>query len=238
MLEDVLASERARSEQDVPADASTTALAVWDAAVNLPADPRLASAYAAGHQSGHAVEHAGVTLKIRDVAWRTQVVCWAAEHASRLTGSFVECRFDVGFFALAACQYVDFGTLDRDFYVIDSTTAAPTMAGTEPACCGLLERSLGAYPQTHLIRGVLPESLRQAGAECVSYLGLDVRLAAPELGVLDFYWSRLVAGGVVVLEGYGWQRYASQADLVRRFARAHGASILLLPTGQGLIIRP
>jgi hypothetical protein len=211
---------------------------LWDAEVALGHDERFAAAYAAGLRAGHMVEHPGGRADERSVEWRTRIVCWAAQHAARLDGAFVECRFDVGLYALAACQYVELNTLDRDFYLFDMVTGASSDGLSYPACCQLLERNLAAYPRTHLIRGTVPDTLHQAHVDRVSYFSLDVRVAEPSLGVLAWFWPKLVSCAVVVLEGYGWPRYASWRDLVDAFAREQRLAILPLPTGQGLIVKP
>jgi hypothetical protein len=214
------------------------AFAVWDAEVPLPSDERFDDAYAAARRAGHPLEYFRGRTDERSAAWRTQVICWAAQHAARIGGSFVECRSDVGFYAIAVCQYVNFNALDRDYYLFDTTTGAPPGAADYPACCLLLEQSLTAFPRTHLVRGLVPDTLTGVEIDRVSFLSLDIDVAAPEIGVLDHFWPHLTAGAVVVLEGYGWARYAWQKELADRSARERGVSILLLPTGQGLLIKP
>ncbi|HEX9182669.1 MAG TPA: hypothetical protein VF876_05350 [Burkholderiales bacterium] len=58
-------------------------------------------------------------------------------------------------------------------------------------------------------------------------------LAAPER-----LYDRLAPGGYLVLDDCGWYRYRQQRDAEDPFFRQRGCSVLELPTGQGLVIKP
>ena len=47
----------------------------------------------------------------------------------------------------------------------------------------------------------------------------------------------VVPGAVVLLDDYAWATHRAQKEALDAFAAAHGAMILSLPTGQGLLIR-
>lgn len=60
----------------------------------------------------------------------------------------------------------------------------------------------------------------------------------PEIAAAETFWSRLEPGAVVVLDDYGWERHIEQKRAFDKFAAARGVTVLSLPTGQGLIIKP
>src|SRR5262249_43682694 len=62
--------------------------------------------------------------------------------------------------------------------------------------------------------------------------------AAPEIAAAEHFWDRLVSGGIVVLDDYGWTKHINQKHAFDEFANARGVKVLGLPTGQGLIIKP
>jgi predicted O-methyltransferase YrrM len=72
----------------------------------------------------------------------------------------------------------------------------------------------------------------------VAYLSLDMNIAAPERAALEHFWPKLVRGGVIVLDDYGWAAYSEQKASMDEFAAAHGIQVCCLPTGQGLIVKP
>jgi O-methyltransferase len=54
---------------------------------------------------------------------------------------------------------------------------------------------------------------------------------------MQYFWPRLVPGAPVIFDDYGWLAYRAQKEALDEFARSHGVEILLLPTGQGLLIK-
>jgi O-methyltransferase len=47
-----------------------------------------------------------------------------------------------------------------------------------------------------------------------------------------------VSGAAIVLDDYGWRKHYEQKRAFDEFARQRGTSVLALPTGQGLILKP
>jgi len=85
---------------------------------------------------------------------------------------------------------------------------------------------------------MVPETLTAFPADRqVAYLSIDMNIVAPEMAAIAFFWDRLVPGGVVLLDDYGWATHRAQREAFDAFAQAHGAMILNVPTGQGIIIR-
>jgi len=50
-------------------------------------------------------------------------------------------------------------------------------------------------------------------------------------------FDRVVPGGAIVFDDYGWNGYRPQKDAEDAFLAARGYSVLELPTGQGLLIK-
>jgi len=57
------------------------------------------------------------------IEWRVYVCCWAAQHACKLPGDFVECGVNTGIFSLAIFNYMDLGA--KRFYLFDTSRAFP-----------------------------------------------------------------------------------------------------------------
>lgn len=53
-----------------------------------------------------------------------------------------------------------------------------------------------------------------------------------------YFWDKLVPGGIILLDDYGWQTHEAQKADWDEFARDRGVQILTMPTGQGLLIKP
>jgi hypothetical protein len=60
----------------------------------------------------------------------------------------------------------------------------------------------------------------------------------PEVPAINFFWDRLLAGAVVLLDDYAYRGYESQKHALDAFAREKKLMIAFLPTGQGLLVKP
>jgi hypothetical protein len=236
-------------------DYRSDGLAVWGKNVGFLRDTRFLSAYDRGINSGHRigdfVKRAGGPDKL-GIEWRVHVCCWAASHARLLPGDLVECGVNTGIFSLAACEYIDFNTTGKKFWLFDTFAGIPEsqMSETEaPArklenagmyfdCWDIAQKNFAPFPNAKLIRGTVPESLSTVEIDQVCYLSIDMNIAAPERAAIEHFWPKLVTGAVVVLDDYGWKNLHEQKVAMDDFANSAGTEIMTLPTGQGLLIKP
>jgi O-methyltransferase len=204
-------------------------------------DPHFLEAYRLGYETGSWGEGG--------IHWRVYVVCWAAGWARRLEGDFVECGVNRGGYSRAVMHFVDFPSLAKTFYLLD------TFHGLDSKYVSDAERRRGVmdydYDECYeavcktfaglpavIIRGAVPETLPQVKARKICYLSIDMNCLAPEIAAAEYFWDKLVPGGVMILDDYGWTIHIDQKMAFDRFARERGAMVLPLPTGQGLILKP
>jgi O-methyltransferase len=178
------------------------------------------------------------------------VACWAATQAAQLEGEFCECGVYRGGLARAIVDYVGFGDLDKAFYLFDTFEGIPETAISQA------ERQLGRLPgeydesyqavretfrnfaNVHIVRGVVPEVLSLVEIERVAYLSLDMNVYQPEIAAAEHFWPRIVSGGIILLDDYGFRAHRLQKVAMDAFAQERGTEILSLPTGQGLLVKP
>jgi O-methyltransferase len=184
-----------------------------------------------------------------DFPWRVYTACWAANHAKGLEGDFVECGVNTGSLSRAAMHYIDFANVTgRMFYLLDTYCGIPEQdrhlaaEGCVPRyreCYEEACRTFAPFANARLIRGRVPETLDQVPSTKVCYLAIDMNCAEPEIAAAEFFWDKLVRGAVVLLDDYGagpW--HLRQRQAFDRFAAQKGVRVFLLPTCQGLIIKP
>lgn len=187
------------------------------------------------------------------VHWRVYVECWAAKIGTRLEGDFVECGVERGSTASAVMEYVDFRALQRRYYLLDTFNGVdPSLLSQDEIARGIQRysdkhyydcydevcKTFATYPNVNIIRGTVPGTLLQATPEKVAYLSIDMNCAAPEIAAAEHFWPRMSSGAMVVLDDYGWTRHLNQKHAFDEFALRHGITILPLPTGQGLMVKP
>jgi O-methyltransferase len=226
-------------------------LATWDKNVEFIGEPRFAAAYRRGVNSGHFL--GGPSGEVQDIGvqWRVAISCWAGWHAARLPGDFVECGTNTGIMSLAVCDYVDFNRTQKSFFLFDTFAGVPAdqlndaerlAQGSElnaayPECYELARRNFAPFPKAQLVRGRVPESLDAVAIDRVCYLQIDMNIEHPERAALAHFWPKLVPGGIVVFDDYGWLDHRGQKTSHDEFARSQGVEIFALPTGQGLLLK-
>src|SRR5262249_37785130 len=107
-----------------------------------------------------------------------------------------------------------------------------------PECYEMVSRNFAPFPRAVLVQGKVPDTLSSVAIDKVAYLSIDMNIAYPERKAIEHFWPKLSSGACVVLDDYGWRGYEAQRDTMDDFGRAVGVEILMLPTGQGLVIKP
>jgi O-methyltransferase len=199
------------------------------------------------HQFMSALESSGPSAKEQSLVWRVHVLAWAASHALQLEGDFVECGVFRGFSTAVLASFLDFASVPKQWYLYDTFSGVPEdqeNAGSDrveqyedPSLYDSVRTRFAGYPNVIVIRGRVPEVLLGKSPERVALLHLDMNSAAAEIGALDVLFSRVVPGGIVVLDDYGWLHYREQKDAEDDFFDARGYRVLELPTGQGIVLK-
>jgi len=198
--------------------------------------------FAAAYEVGKATNSWGQG----DLRWRVFVACWAAQHASLLAGDFVECGVNRGGMARAVMEYVNFATLDKNFYLLDTFFGIPDnmkhrsapIAFEYSECFEDVKKTFQQFFNVKLVRGTVPDTLREVASNRIAYLSIDMNCAEPEIAAAEFFWDKISDGGVVVLDDYCYsEHYRLQNQAFNDFAKARNVEILALPTGQGLIFK-
>ena len=83
----------------------------------------------------------------------------------------------------------------------------------------------------------MPETLRLIDLHVFAFVSLDMNCVRPEIAAAEFFWPKLVSGGIMLLDDYGFSAHIDQKDAFDLFATRIGVQILSLPTGQGLMIK-
>jgi hypothetical protein len=190
-----------------------------------------------------AVTAAGWDYRIQ---WRIHTVLWAAATAEKLPGAFVECGTGRGFMGSAICEYL--GWRERPFYLLDTFEPGhvtpdslerhdahnPVYANGPEA----VRKNFREWPGVRIVVGRVPETLSEVPADVVAFLHIDMNNPVPEESALRHFWPKLTAGAVVLLDDYAYRGWEASHESADRVAAELGFSILSLPTGQGLAIKP
>lgn len=212
-------------------------------------DPEFQEAYRRGLR---AIANPGAEFE-----WRVHVALWAAAASLRVPGDFVECGVNAGLISSAILHRLRWNSLDRRFFLID-TFRGPVLeqysqeeidrgrvqvakdalaAGSFVTDLDRVRANYAEWPRAVIVQGVVPEVLASLDIPRVAFLHIDMNCVYPERAALEFFWSRLSEGALVLLDDYAYFGHDLQAHAMDAAARKLGAGILSLPTGQGLILR-
>jgi len=174
--------------------------------------------------------------------WRTAVSAYFARRAMALPGDIVECACYRGTTARIICDYVDFGESGKEMWLYDLFEHQDAMAhhAMPTHGAGLYEfvrNRFADLPNVHVVKGEVPSILAAQAPETVAHLHLDLNDVTAELAALEVFYDRVVPGGTIVFDDYGWLTYRDQKLAEDAFLSTRGAGILELPTGQGLLIK-
>lgn len=189
-----------------------------------------------------------------DRTWRAHILLWAARSALNLEGDFVELGTYRAFFAGCIVDYLDFGSLDRKLYLYDTFEGLPGDAILEkhlpesfylslkehysaPDIYDSVRSRFAGQSNVTVVRGKLPDTLRDICPERIAWLHVDLNSAVHEIASLEFLWERVCVGGFIILDDYGFAIFSTQTEAHQAFFKSKGLTIAELPTGQGLVIK-
>jgi hypothetical protein len=193
----------------------------------------------------------------QSIAWRMNTLVWAAKTALRLPkGDFVECgvfQGDMSLVVLLASGLLGSG---RRLHLFDSFVGIDPARLTDGEYADFpnyvemanshyrksyLHESVVArfapYAEVSVHKGFLPEGLEGRAPERIAWLHIDLNTARPEVETLAILFDRIVPGGLIVLDDYGWLPFKAQRDAEDIFFAERGYAVLELPTGQGLVVK-
>jgi len=190
------------------------------------------------------------TLGDPAIRWRSHIIIWAANRGKNLEGDFVECGVNRGFFSKTAMDYIGFKELPKTFFLLDTYEGLAEKyltkdekqknrkEGWYKPCYKQVLETFKDYKNVKIIKGAVPETLSQVTSKKIAYLSIDMNCVIPEIAATEYFWNKMSPGAAIILDDYGHIGYEEQRHAFDKFAKDKNISILCLPTGQGLILKP
>jgi hypothetical protein len=165
-----------------------------------------------------------------------------------LPGELAECGCYVGTSAFFMAQASTHGSL----YLFDSfqglsnpnsadrgatKDVLPWSAGDLSTDEATLRRNLSRYDFIEVLSGWIPERFNEVAEHRFRVVHIDVDLYEPTRDSLEFFFPRLVDGGVIVMDDYGFETCPGATRAAHELAASHGVGVLHLATGQGVILK-
>ena len=186
-----------------------------------------------------------------DMPWRVYIVCTLAELVKNLPGDFVECGVNTGAYSRAVIEYTDFTKLGKTFYLLDTYQGLVANQITDEEYKAGVGSYLSNYKNVYdqvvetfkpfpvkIIKGAVPETLAQCDTQQICYLSIDMNVVEPEIAAAEYFWDKIVSGGVMILDDYGFPKHIAQKKAFDKFVKEKGVILLYIPTGQAIIFKP
>jgi hypothetical protein len=100
-----------------------------------------------------------------------------------------------------------------------------------------LQANLAGFVGIQSYRGWIPTRFDAVAGQQFRLVHIDVDLYQPTWDSLEFFFPRLVEGGYLVMDDYGFNTCPGARKAADDFAARHQLQILHLPTGQGVIVK-
>ena len=211
-------------------------------------DKKFLDAYNEGKRTGALDVHGD------DIHYRAYFAVYFANLCKSLDGDFLECGVGKGLLAKTIVTYLNFNSVDKDFYLIDTFEGIPTsQARTKEEKKSMewlnfhsfkgnylqeIQKTFTNYKRVKIIKGEVPKILENIQIEKISFISMDMNNAFAEIKCIEYFWDKIVKHGVVLLDDYAYSaQFKEQKKSWDEFAKEKNIEILTLPTGQGLLIK-
>ena len=189
-----------------------------------------------------------------DLLWRHWIVSYAVKHAIKFSKSerydMVECGVEWGYTAFFALKTLTNNLDKKNPFSMHLYDAWGDMREQE-----LLEseywhvnlyknldidstkKNLNEFNKNLVYhQGYIPDSLnkRPDAPDSIFYLHIDLNSAQPTENALEFFYPRLISGGVILFDDYGWDAYEDTKNTIERFFENKPGILMKLPTGQAI----
>jgi O-methyltransferase len=92
---------------------------------------------------------------------------------------------------------------------------------------------------TAYYKGYIPEIFesKPVSIDSVAYLHIDLNAAKPTQAALEYYYSKVMRGGVILFDDYGWDSYRETKEMIDNFFKDKPGMLMPLPTPQAIYYR-
>ncbi len=177
---------------------------------------------------------------------RCYVVRQFAAHAAHLQGELAECGVYKGATAFLIAGAVKEYIGNRRVHLFDSFKGMPTTKALDTFKEGDLgdvdladvQRFLRPFPYVEFHPGFIPETFEAVREARFCFVHLDVDLYQSTLDCLTFFFERLVPGGIIICDDYGFLRFKNAARAaIDGFFRDKMEKPIVLRTSQCLVMK-
>ena len=180
---------------------------------------------------------------------RSYILYKFCHYCLHLEGDFAECGVYKGGTAfLIAYAQNNRGIQDKRLHLFDTFTGMPAEAGKDPSkhrandfgdvSLTTIKKYLQDFPFVAFHPGFIPETFKTVKDSKFAFVHVDVDLYQTTQDCCGFFYDRMVSGGVMIFDDFGFPRYRfAEKQAVDEFFLDKPENPISLPTGQCFIIK-
>lgn len=187
------------------------------------------------------------------IPWRVHQAIWCANYGLNLSDDaiFVELGTGRGFVMSAVMHSISnsnsSNSLPQVFlfdtfspYETDGLSKQLSSLGLNVHYASNLHETKANFSEwksVSLVEGELPHTLSTIKGQKISFLHVDLNAAEVEAICLEYLWDQIVDFGVILLDDFANASYPDTARIIGDFFKNRGQSILITPSGQGIVLK-
>lgn len=110
-------------------------------------------------------------------------------------------------------------------------------AGAYSAQMAEVREVLSEFPSVNFNQGWIPECLNELPDMRTKFVHIDVDLYEPIIGALNYFYPKMVLGGIIVCDDYGSLYWPGAQMAVEEFAEKNNLNFISLSSGQAVFIK-
>jgi O-methyltransferase len=170
---------------------------------------------------------------------RCYVLYTLLKQALNIDGDVIECGVYKGGTASMIARVIAESAVSKKLYLFDTFSGMPDVPPSDFADTTAedVERFVNEPGITVIKKGIIPETFVGLESLRFAFAHIDVVIYKSVIDSLGFIWPRLLRGGFIVLDDYGFACCAGSRRAVDQFFSNSKTYPLCLPTGQAVIFR-
>ncbi len=178
---------------------------------------------------------------------RCYVIYILSRNCAHLPGDFAECGTYKGGSAYLIATAIEDCENERFLHLFDTFSGIPDTAiqGVDGHKAGDfadvsfddVKNYLAPFPFVVFHRGLIPDTLATVSEKRFSFLHIDVDIYQTARDRCEFFYPRMVRGGIMLFDDYGFPQCRGLRTAVDQFFAGQREIPLTLPTGQCLVIK-
>lgn len=183
-----------------------------------------------------------------DVRWRAWLLTRLARESVALGGNLAEFGTYRGACAGLVLAVVPLAA-DQELYLFDTFEGIPAVSLTDNEQRLGFEGRLGdtsvdevdvflsRWNHYRLVPGDVMDTVRSTEVGPLCFAHVDLNAAKATVVATEYAYERLLPGGVLLFDDYGWRGYEDQRLLLEAFFDSRDEDLIALPTGQAFLIK-